>query len=393
MTEALVALPASAETRPHPWIRGPVWDSAWMLSALWLLPLVWILSLKGQDPTVGPLDVLYFALTALFWLGHRIGSTWLAYATTAYRPLLRAEPLRFLVAPAAIAVCCFAILLPADDALPWSRTERVMVLAILDYLFVTYHFAAQHFGALSLYRGRAGSAGTQRIRHLDRLYALAIGGVLVFVAEIVAGSVAFIGVWVDPWLNPAWVASAAVPIANVATVIVIASTLGMLVLEAHAERPSLPRALYFVGLGAMVVAAFYARMPFVFIVLWTAQHWIVATGLTMLVAEGDPEPARSGWDSLFHAINRRPWAMLLALTIFSVLLLPIMEVEAAPAGGPYYAERIFGAFAEALRTSSWVPALVALGFTTGFCHYWLDRAVYRLSDARVRVAARGLLRA
>jgi hypothetical protein len=44
-----------------------------------------------------------------------------------------------------------------------------------------------------------------------------------------------------------------------------------------------------------------------------------------------------------------------------------------------------------LRTSSWVPALVAAGFATGFMHYLLDRGVYRMSDPRVRSAARGLL--
>ncbi len=364
-----------------------------MLSALWLLPLVWILSASSRDPAVGPLDVLYFALTALFWLGHRLGSAWLAYGTSAYRPLLRAQPVRFLAVPAAIAIACVAILLPADDALPWSRTERVIVLAVLDYFLVTYHFAAQHYGALSLYRVRAGAAGNRELRRLDRLYALVIGGVLVFVAEIVAGSVAFIDVWLDSWLDPTWITAASGTIAGIGIAIVIASTLGMLALELRAERPSLPRALYLVGLGAMVVAAFRARAPFMFIVIWTAQHWIVASGLTLQVAEADPAPARAVWHSLLHAVNRRPWALLLALTILSVLLLPIMEVEAAPASGPYYAERIFGAFAAALRSSSWVPALVALGLATGFCHYWLDRAVYRLSDPRVRLAARGLMNA
>ena len=48
-------------------------------------------------------------------------------------------------------------------------------------------------------------------------------------------------------------------------------------------------------------------------------------------------------------------------------------------------------FAAALRESAWVPALVALGFATGFTHYLLDRGVYRLSDPQVRAAARGLL--
>jgi len=362
-----------------------------MLSALWLAPLVLLLASGSEDPRTGSLDAVYCWLTALLWLGHRVGSTWLAYCTTAYRPLLRAERSRFVLAPAAIAIACFAILLPSDDAFGWPRAERVMVLAIVDYVFVTYHFASQHFGALTLYRLRAGQTASRRLRRVDRLYALTVGGALVVLAEIVAGTICFIDVWIDPWLDPERVAAAATAIAEVATVVVVASTLAMLVLEGRSERPSLPRALYLVGLAAMVVAAFHVRMPFVFVVLWTTQHWLVATGLTTLVAEGEPAPTRGGWAAALHAVNRRPWALLLLLIALSVVLLPLMEVEAVADGGPYYGERLFGAFAAWLRASPWVPVLVALGFTTGFCHYWLDRAVYRLSDPNVRAAARGLI--
>jgi hypothetical protein len=66
-------------------------------------------------------------------------------------------------------------------------------------------------------------------------------------------------------------------------------------------------------------------------------------------------------------------------------------VEANRQAGTYYADRIFGAIATGLRTSSWVPMLVALGFATGFIHYLLDRSVYRMSDPQVRAAARGLI--
>jgi hypothetical protein len=131
----------------------------------------------------------------------------------------------------------------------------------------------------------------------------------------------------------------------------------------------------------------------VFIVLWSAQHWIVATGLTTLVARAEPAPAASRWRAAFHAVNRRPWALLLVLTALSVLLLPFLEVEAVEDGQTLYAQRVFGEFATALRTSWWMPALLALGMTTAFLHYWLDRAVYRFSDARAREAARGLLAA
>ena len=76
-----------------------------------------------------------------------------------------------------------------------------------------------------------------------------------------------------------------------------------------------------------------------------------------------------------------------------MILLPFLEVEGADVDAPLYAPRLFGEFATALRTSSWVPALVALGLTTALLHYWLDRCVYRFSHAATREAARGLLEA
>src|SRR6478672_7673425 len=186
------------EHRPFdsPWVRGPVWDSVWMLSALWLVPVAWWLSRGDIDPEDGPLDLLYFGLTALFWLGHRVSSTYLAYCTEAYRPLLRQQPIRFVALPIIITAGCFALFLPADSVLPWTREERLIGLAIIDYACVTYHFAAQHFGALSLYRSRAERSSCIHTRRLDRFFALTAGGVLVFVADILAGAVAYQDQWV-----------------------------------------------------------------------------------------------------------------------------------------------------------------------------------------------------
>jgi hypothetical protein len=83
---------------------------------------------------------------------------------------------------------------------------------------------------------------------------------------------------------------------------------------------------------------------------------------------------------------------VLFLMLLSLVLLPLFEVEAnRETGASYYGDRIFGAFATQLRTSTWVPALVAFGFATGFIHYLLDRCVYRMSDPQVRAAARGLI--
>jgi hypothetical protein len=150
--------------------------------------------------------------------------------------------------------------------------------------------------------------------------------------------------------------------------------------------------LYIVGLATMVYIALRPRSLFLFLVIWTSQHWILAVGLTSQTARRERAPERGPMRRALHAMNARPWALMLFLVGISVLLLPVFEVEAVGQGDMYYGERLFGTFATALRTSSWVPVLVALGFATGFIHYLLDRSVYRFSNADVRAAASGLMR-
>ena len=375
-----------------PWIRSAAWDALWIQSALWLAPLAFLLARGHEDPTVSPLDTLFFGLTALFWIGHRLGSAWLAYATTAYRPLLAAQPVRFIVAPLAIAAACFVILLPGDEAFPLPRAERVVAMVLVDYLFVTWHFAAQHFGVLSLYRVRAGRAASAWTRRVDLLFALGVGGAMIVVAEAVGEMNVFQGEWLA-WLDRGWLETSAGWLRTCAAALILAATVAMLCLEARAPKPSPPRVLYVAGVAMMAACALYIDRPFLFVVIWMAQHWLVATALTTRVASAEPAPRGSSLRGMLHAVNRRPWALLLVLCALSVFLMPVMEVEAASPESVSYGERIFGTFAVALRESDWVPALLALGFASGFLHYWMDRAVYRFSDPGVRAAARGLLTA
>jgi TonB family protein len=375
---------------PSAWVRGPLWDGFWMLSALWLAPIVLLLVQGYSDPESSPLDLLYFGLTALFWIGHRLSSTYLAYCTEAYRPLLREQPIRFVALPLLITAGCFALFLPADSALPWTREERLIGLAIIDYACVTYHFAAQHFGALSLYRSRADRASCVQTRRWDRFFALTAGGVLVFVADILAGAVAYQDQWVDRWF-PAWIVSAENGIRGGATLALFGITAIMLVAELRTPQWSLPRVLYIVGLAVMVGLALRPRSLFLFLVIWTSQHWILATGLASQTPSAESAPTTGIVRRYLHRLNVRPWAVVLFLMLLSLVFLPIFEVEANRETGTYYGDRIFGSLAVQLRTSTWLPALLALGFATGFIHYLLDRSVYRMSDPQVRAAASGLI--
>lgn len=356
-----------------------------------MAPVIVWLFLVYSDRENSPLDQLYFGVTALFWIGHRLSSSYLAYCTEAYRPLLRSQPIRFVVLPLLVTAACFAVFLPSDEALPWNRAERLVAMAIIDYVFVTYHFATQHFGALSLYRTRVGRSASITTRRMDRVFALSVGGVLVLLADLLAGAVAFQDRLVDRWNLSASLFSAQDGIRTAATIVLAAATVVFLVVEFRSPQWSLPRVLYVLGIAVMVALALNPPSPFLFLVIWTSQHWILATGLASRVAVGERAPERGFLRRIFHAVNTRPWAVLGVLLAVSVLLLPVFEVEANRQGGTYYGDRIFGALVTGLRTSTWVPALLALGFSTGFVHYLLDRSVYRMSNPQVRMAARGLL--
>ena len=176
--------------------------------------------------------------------------------------------------------------------------------------------------------------------------------------------------------------------------VLFVATALMLVAEGRAPRRSLPRVLYILGLAAMVAIALRPRSLFLYIAIWTAQHWILAMGLASQVPSGEPAPPAGGTvRRVFHALNVRPWAIVLVLGAASILLLPLFEVEANLGlnRATFYGDRIFGAAAEGLRTSFWVPGLLAIAFASGFVHYLLDRNVFRMSDHSVRAAARGLL--
>src|SRR3989442_6617200 len=125
-TGAVVEIAGAAQwvrKSPSPWVRGPVWDGFWILSALWLAPIVLWLAHGYSNPESSPLDLLYFGLTALFWIGHRLSSTYLAYCTEAYRPLLREQPIRFVILPLLWTAGCFDLFLLADSAFPWHPDE------------------------------------------------------------------------------------------------------------------------------------------------------------------------------------------------------------------------------------------------------------------------------
>ena len=176
------------------------------------------------------------------------------------------------------------------------------------------------------------------------------------------------------------------------TWLVVGSTLFM-VRNAWLQDSGLPRILYLSGIGMMGVAAFQLA-PFQFLLLWTLQHWLVAIGLAAHMGGNDvnhDEKQKSV--SLKKPSEKtfcKPWLVLISLCVFSVIMTPFFEIEAVSAGGRY-SEQVWPALIEWLQHSEWYTFLVGIGLASGFLHFWMDRAVYRFSDAQTRKSAKQLL--
>ena len=125
------------------WIQGFGWDLFWIFPGIWLFPLVLFLD---------DLDPIYAAGVFLFWIGHRVSSLYLGWFSPSYRPLLHDQRQRFIFIPLGVLLLTgFWLLLP-ESLLPLPFSLRILSLAMLDYFWGIYHFAAQHFGMLRLYR-------------------------------------------------------------------------------------------------------------------------------------------------------------------------------------------------------------------------------------------------
>jgi len=176
---------------------GPVWDAFWMLNALWSRHRH-LVAYGYADPESSPLDLLYFGLTALFWLGHRFCSTYLPTARRRTATLRTHRSALF--ASDSNHDRMFCLLSPADLALPWTRAERLVGWRS-SIIMGDLAFPRSISGALTLSFTRR----TRRLRadrRFDRFFAVSVVAVSFFVADISPS-----GRLSDQWIIgvlPAW---------------------------------------------------------------------------------------------------------------------------------------------------------------------------------------------
>ena len=368
------------------WVRSPAWDIFWLHSGVWLWMLIF--SFNNQPA----MEIFYMAGVFLFWISHRFSSFYIAWGTVSYSTVRASHPWRFVIFPAMLVLSVFVLLFIPESVLPVSVPVRILGLLLLDFFWGMHHFSAQHYGMLRLIQFRANPSTYQSSQLHDRLFCWGTCFVLVLIAELLHGASFLQQKQILPALPHDW-GNEIIPIILRSGTLLVLGITAIMIRNAMLNNSGLPRIFYILGLGIMVTGAFQLQ-PIEFLMLWTLQHWITALGLAAQMGGNDIKKSMSVKNRIFKKSSfseyQNQWIVLLSLCSISVILTPFFEIEAVSSGARY-SEVIFPSFMYWLENSSWVTILVGVGLASGFLHYFMDRAVYRLSDAETRMSANNLL--
>jgi hypothetical protein len=145
------------------WIRSPLWDGVWILSA----------PVAGLAALVVPFPAL-MAVFFYFNMAHLTSPLAVAWGSQAFRQNMYAQWGKYILFPLCIMIASLLIGLTVDKVYEinpvtlgvlvhhWSDSRQPLVIMLVVYFFWNaYHFGMQHFGILSLYR-RGRRSRTQR---------------------------------------------------------------------------------------------------------------------------------------------------------------------------------------------------------------------------------------
>lgn len=362
-----------------PWLRSAAWDGFWMLSGLWL-----IVPVLGFSRLPGALNGLLIISSLLLWLAHRFATTFTAFCTPAYRGLVREQSARFLVLPALIFILVFGFVFTPEAVIRLDNWAKIQVLGTIFFLYNTYHFGVQHYGVLSIYRGRAGQSSSTGFKRYEKAFCLLVGGVVVAVAQIGHGAEVVQDSLVYKIVERESLGAAFQNFQLAAPVLVLVAAAVFYFHELKEEHPSSPKMLYVAGVAFQAILAWFLE-PLPFLILWGVQHWLVSVALAGHMAENDtsPVPESSLWYRFWSPFSRGFWMAVLVLSLASLVLAPLFEYSVHPAkinGGPAF----LAFLGPLLEKESLVHLFIALSFATVFLHFVMDRAIFRFSDAAVR---------
>ncbi len=363
----------------NPWLRSAGWDGFWMLSGIWLLaPLL----LFSNRPTA--LQIMLLGGTALFWLSHRFATTYNAFCTPAYRDLVRMERSRFILWPTIVTLLTFTFVFVPNNFVKLDTWGKVQILGTIFFLYNSYHFGVQHYGVLSIYRIRAGQAHGGWLKRYERFFCIAVGTVLVAIAQICHGAQVVNDSLIYNIIPRVFFLKIFDILRLIVPTIVVLLSVVFYVGELKNNPISHPKMFYVFGLMLQGVFAYFLD-PISFLILWGVQHWLVSVALGAHMAQNDTTevPKGSLWYNFWNRFNKGFWPTIFVLCLGSVLLAPLFEFAVHPEkmSGSY---SFLAVFSLLLANTVLVKLFIALNFVSVYIHFIMDRAIFRFSDPNVR---------
>ena len=390
---------SAAHARAAHWIKSPAWDGFWIFAGVWAPALSVLLYFALRRLTHAPpsdglpaydaqkLAAIYLPLSVL----HRISTTFSVLGTPILRDEVRRNPRRYLGVPLAIVLGCLALCLcfvfhsafafmPAVPGELWA----FFALAYVMIVWERWHFCAQEFGVLSIYRIRAQQFAPEDKR-FDRWYTVVLMMGVNMVLFFCAGfsdihDVLLHGTPLSTYHGPL-LSSVALCAFLFGMGIVVAA----LVREWRKPRRSLPKALFYLLIGGhSLLLYFFPKALGLFFLSYVLHHWVVAIGLFGRVGVNAyaPRAPLSGLIKLAARVG--PVLVLVALwqIVFGDLdkglsLAPIPDARWF--SGASFGAKLLAGFA------------MSVFFSLDFLHYYSDRCFYSFSNPAIRKRVAPLL--
>jgi hypothetical protein len=381
-------------------VQSPAWDGLWLFSGLWAplvaLALFWI-ARAGVGPEV-TLDSPGFDPTAIAWLYlplsilHRLTTTYAVLCTPILRDELRKDPARYLYVPAAILVGCvgLSVAFVFHDAFAFlpgrhGRMWAFFVLAYVMILWERWHFCAQEFGVLSIYRIRARQHGAADKR-FDRLYtnALMLGvNMCLYVCLGFSDETRVLLHGVDLSSRQAVLDALAVGAVTVAATLLLYAVLREL---RHPQR-SLPKLLFYVLVGSHSLLLYLApRALGLFFLSYMLHHWMVSVGLFGRVVLTAYDRQLGSFAAALRRVTLHVAPLTAAVVLWYLFFEPLNKAGNL---APVPTETDFTGAATGARLLA--GAVIGVFFALNYLHYYYDRCLYAFSTPAIRKTVTPLL--
>ena len=331
----------------------------------------------------GPLFFLYVAIGV--W--HRMTSTYAVLGTPILREEVRKNKKKYLLIPLAILISCIllaqAFVFHSAFSFMQSTHGQLWAFFLLAYVMILWerwHFCAQEFGVLSIYRIRANQFSPTD-RKFDRAYTivlmLIVNMVLFFYAGFQNEQILFYGTALNAY--PERVMDA---VALIAFIVGMAFMLIALTREWMREEPSLPKAAFYFLIGSHTMLIYFCPEAFLlFFFSYIIHHWMVAIGLFNRITMNSYKQASVTQRIGKYCICVGPIVALCVLWYFYFSHLSSLDL-AGSLPKPDDAIKLFANIAT--PTKFFWGIIIGLFFAFNFLHYYYDRCFYSFRDPAIR---------